>query len=304
VRVQVPGPAAAEPVLRPAVLRALPPRLCPRQVCWAMSHFPARARLHRESRALLPARSAAVLRYLSEPRAHSAVWLARLRPARALWIAAPTSPARASSQRELQARPAGALHWLEEVPEYQVQFAVERSHLAQLLLASAAARKSLLTRTMLRGRPAALPAHPHPTSSVPTQARWMEELHRSPSQREHFAQADLGALVDRCHGLPSAERAAGPERSAALWRLLTGWDPPRLEQSLQVAQPVWYRCSGLHSGLHSELHPAPVSCLLPPVWCSDRHSSRTHPALLGLSSRHRCRSHQPGQPAPRPRQGR
>jgi hypothetical protein len=265
-----------------------------------MSHCPARARTHRESRALLSACSAAVLRYLANSPGHSAGWLAHLRPPRALWIAVPTSPERASLQRELQARPAGALHWLAEVPEYQVQSAVERSHLALPLPASAAARKSLLARTMVRGRLAALPGHPHPTSSVPIQARWMEELHRSPSQRERFAQADLAALVDRCHGLPSAGPAAGRERNAALSRLLTGWDPPRLEQSLQVAQPVSCRCSGFHSGLH----PAPASRLPPPAWRSDRHSSRTHPASTRPAPRHLCRSHRPEQPAPSPRQGR
>jgi hypothetical protein len=257
-----------------------------------MSHCPARARTHRESRAC----SAAVLRCLANSPGHSAGWLAHLRPPRALWIAAPTSQEPASSQRELQARPAGALHWLAEVPEYQVQSAVERSHLALPLPASAAARKSPLARTMLRGRPAALPGHPHPTSSVPTLVPQMEELHRSPSQRECFAQADLAALVDRCHGLPSAGPAAGPEGSAALSRLLTGWDPPRLEQSLQVAQPIWCRCSGLHSG--------PASRLPPPTWRSDRHSSKMHSASTRPAPRYLCRSHRPGQPAMGPRQGR
>jgi hypothetical protein len=76
-----------------ALLRAVP-RLYRPQECWAMSHCPARARTHRESRAPLPACSAAVLRYLANSPGHSAVWLAHLRPPR-------------------------ALDWLAEVPEYQ-----------------------------------------------------------------------------------------------------------------------------------------------------------------------------------------
>jgi hypothetical protein len=67
-----------------------------------MSHCPARARTHRESQALLSACSAPALRYLANSSEHSAVWLAHLRPPRALWIAVPTNPERASSQQDLQ----------------------------------------------------------------------------------------------------------------------------------------------------------------------------------------------------------
>jgi hypothetical protein len=97
VRLRVPGPAAPQPVLRPALFRALRravPRLYRPQECRALLHCPARARTHRESRALLSACSAAVLRYLANSPGHSAVWLAHLRPPR-------------------------ALYWLAEVPEYQ-----------------------------------------------------------------------------------------------------------------------------------------------------------------------------------------
>jgi hypothetical protein len=66
----------------------------------------------------LPANSAAVLRYLANLLARSAVWLMCFRPLRALQLAVPTSREPASPQRELQPRPAGALHWPASVPEY------------------------------------------------------------------------------------------------------------------------------------------------------------------------------------------
>jgi hypothetical protein len=312
---------------------------------------PARASSQQEQQAS-PARSAAVLRYLTNSQARSAVKLAHLRPPQALWIGVRTSPARASSQQEPQASPARSAAVLRSLASSQARSAVKLAHLRPLralwigvrtsptrvlprtqqewqagfaeehsrlalppgalssgvlqsarthpaLPASAGARTSLLARTRARARPAALPAHSSPMSSAQRQVPQIEELHRSPSPRR-FAQADLAGLVDRCHGRASAEPAAGPERSAALSRPPTGWDPPRLEQSWQVAERVSRRCSGLDPGPHSAL----ASHLPPPVWRSDRRWSRTPPASPRRASRYLCRSHQLRQPAPGPRQSR